>query len=599
MRRKILHLSADHLLADQLRLIYGNVGISVVPAVFLALLLVYTLHNDGNRWYLLLWCAAVMATKLISAVDARRRLAAQDAAHNAGFRVLQSVILHAADGAAWGALAWVALDSTQVTSSSIMVWAVLTGILGSSMSLLAPVPIVFLAFSAALLAPAVAWLWSTGDAAYETLSLAGLLYVASLVGQARNSGAAALAAIKLRFENVNLIKAADAARSEAEHANLAKSKFLAAASHDLRQPVHAQGLFLGVLSRTALSAHQSEVLTSAQSAWQACSDMLNTLLDFSRIEAGVVRPNLGAVNLQHLLYKIENDLAPLADLKGLVYRSRETRLFVRSDPLLLEMIVRNLVSNAIRYTPRGGLLIACRRRGSSVSLEVWDTGIGVAAADQPDIFREFHQLGNPERDRNKGLGLGLAIAQGLGQALGPELTLSSRLGRGSVFRIQLPLVDKVTAPRASQPLGVLRKGLQVLVLDDDDAVRQGMAHLLQSWGCECDTAGSIDEALIAAAQRTPDVLISDYRLRGTHTGAEAVASLRALLGSDVPALIVTGDTAPERLREALASGILLLHKPLKPDQLHSALAGLDELAQPQEVATEAAIAHRELVASPL
>ncbi|MDB5870355.1 MAG: integral rane sensor hybrid histidine kinase, partial [Polaromonas sp.] len=406
---------------------------------------------------------------------------------------------------------------------------------------------------------------------------------ATMMGQAINIARTARTSIDLRFENIELMDQlrhktdiAEAARHEAEEANAAKSKFLAAASHDLRQPIHAQGLFLEVLGQTPLTAHQREVLGCARSASLASSEMLNTLLDFSRIDAGVVKPHIQPFALQTLFHKIENDLAPLADAKGMVYRSRETQVAIDSDAALVEMILRNLVSNAIRYTERGGVLITCRKRRHLALVEVWDTGIGIAPENQQEIFREFHQLGNPERDRRKGLGLGLAIAEGVAKALGRDLSLSSRLGRGSVFWLALPLSHAVVMPTelAWKPDPAHLQGMHVLVVDDDETVLLGMAQLLQGWGCRCDTAGSIGEALDLARLHVPDVVISDYRLREQRTGAQAIAALRELLGKQLSALMITGDTAPERLREALASGVPLLHKPVAPDQLYRALGDL-------------------------
>jgi signal transduction histidine kinase len=229
------------------------------------------------------------------------------------------------------------------------------------------------------------------------------------------------------------------AKQWSEDANRAKSRFLAAVSHDLRQPIFAQGLFLSTLARTELTPYQREILDNADAVAKSSVAMLNTLLDFSRIEAGVVTPRLQAFRLQPLLNKIEREFSVQADAKGITYRSRETPLLVRSDPVLVESILRNLVSNAIRYTERGGLLVACRKRNGQALLEVWDTGIGIAPENQMLIFREFLQLANSEQDRQKGLGLGLAIVDGLARTLGHELSLVSRLRRGSVFRLSLPL----------------------------------------------------------------------------------------------------------------------------------------------------------------
>lgn len=230
-----------------------------------------------------------------------------------------------------------------------------------------------------------------------------------------------------------------AARQRADNSNAAKSRFLAAISHDVRQPLHAQALFLGVLAGTELSAHQRELLDNANAAGKSCGEMLNTLLDFSRVEAGVMTPRLRSFRLQPLLYKMEREFGPQADAKGIVYRSRDTDLVVQSDPMLLELILRNLVSNAIRYTEQGGLLVACRQRGTQAILEVWDTGIGISSEQQQAVFHEFIQLGNPERDLQGGLGLGLAIADGLARSLQHSLSLASRPGCGSVFRIAIPI----------------------------------------------------------------------------------------------------------------------------------------------------------------
>ncbi len=369
-------------------------------------------------------------------------------------------------------------------------------------------------------------------------------------------------------------QSAEQAQQAAERANAAKSKFLAAASHDLRQPIHAQGLFLGVLARTDLTAYQRELLSSARAALEASGEMLNTLLDFSRIEAGVVKPQTQAFPLQPLLNKIENEFGPQADAKGLLYRTRETPLAAYSDPMLVELILRNLVSNAIRYTERGGVLVGCRQRGNQAVLEVWDTGIGIDPEHQQEVFREFHQLGNPERDTRKGLGLGLAISEGLARTLNHGLTLASTPMRGTVFRLTLPCAQESSPAEGS----ILARGgnitgldVRVLVIDDNEAVRAAMCHLLGNWGCECRSAESIEEAVTAASAEVPDVVISDYRLREQRTGAEAIATLRSLLGKPVPALLITGDTAPERLREAQASGIPLLHKPVSPTALYKGL----------------------------
>jgi signal transduction histidine kinase len=572
-------LPEDRMLVEQLRLQLGNIGSSVIPTILVALLLVWVLSNESNAVALRAWCAAIVVLKLYLAWEARRWLASEISPERARRLLRHKMVLNAIDGVTWGALAWAALGTTTV-AGSILVVAVLAGVAGSSMSSLAPILPVFIVFGAAELIVLGAKLWTMDDPAYDALGVAALLYTAALLGQARNGSRAARAAIGLRFENLELIERlrvetehAQAAHRAAEEANLAKSRFLAAASHDLRQPIHAQGLFLEVLARSKLSAGQYDALANARATWQASAEMLDTLLDFSRIEAGVVEPQMQSFHLQPLLNKIENELAPQADAKGIIYRSRETDAAVHSDPALVGLILRNLVSNAIRYTERGGVLVGCRGRGDELLVEVWDTGIGIEPSQHQAIFREFHQLGNAERDRRKGLGLGLAIAQGLARALGQQLSLVSKPGRGTVFKLSLPVARIGVAAGSAEaaPSAANVFDLRVLVIDDDESVRTGMRQLLGAWGCECDAADSIEEAQALARAHPPGLVISDYRLRELRTGAEAIAALRAELGAALPALLITGDTAPQRLREARATGVPLLHKPVLPSELYRAM----------------------------
>ena len=575
------------LLVELQRLLHQHIISSVIPGVLLVLLLVWTLADAHNPWPLCLWGAATIGWKLFSAWVGRHQLRRGVPLERAHCNTWWLIALNAVDGALWGALAWVTLSSSTL-AGSILVVAVIGGIAGSSMSSLSPVFPAFVAFVVCLLSGLATKLWTLGDPAYDALGVAGVLYTASLLGQSRNSAQAARQAITLRFENIELIERlrqetanAQAQRQAAEHANVAKSRFLAAASHDLRQPIHAQGLFLEVLgSGTApLARPQAEALDNARATWQASAEMLDTLLDFSRIEAGVIEPQRRLFALQPLLHKLESELAPLADAKGLVYRTRETPAVVCADPALVALVLRNLVSNAIRYTEQGGVLLGCRRQGGQWVVEVWDTGIGIPASQHQAIFQEFHQLGNAERDRRKGLGLGLAIAQGLARAMGHTLSLASQPGRGSVFRLSLPQADAAQArplwddnlPTGPAHPAVL-SGRRVLVIDDDESVRDGMRQTLASWGCRCDMAESIEQALDLAHAQAPDLVISDYRLRDQRTGAQAIDLLRTALGQALPALLVTGDTAPERLREAIDSGVALLHKPVSPALLHQRMA---------------------------
>ncbi len=367
-----------------------------------------------------------------------------------------------------------------------------------------------------------------------------------------------------------------AAKVDAENANQAKSRFLAAASHDLRQPIHALGLFVAQLNNRLTDPETRHLAGRVEAAVMSLQGLLDALLDISRLDAGVVTSSLSALPVNRILDRIETAFAPEATERNLRFRIVRSRLAVTSDPILLERILVNLVANAIRYTRQGGILIGCRRRGAHVRIEVWDTGIGITPEDQEMIFQEFYQVSNPERDRGKGLGLGLAIAERLARLLGGRIDVRSIPGRGSVFAIQLPRID---APAALIPAktdlalnGTLRNAV-VLVVEDDQLARDAIEGLLRQWGCAVIAARTGDDALAALAREgdAPAALLCDYRLPQGETGIAVIARLRDRIGSPVPAALITGDMAPELLREASDLGLPLLHKPLQPARLRALL----------------------------
>ncbi|WXL26195.1 hybrid sensor histidine kinase/response regulator [Ectopseudomonas mendocina] len=568
---------------EQVQLVFRGIKNSFFMGTALALLLVTFFQSPDKQKALVTWLSAIIFSRLLCVIYAWIALRKGITHNNSSRHIVVMSGLKVIDGLAWGSLAWVMMGQSSLTDQ-LLTMASLAGVSGNAVSLLAPVLPLYLSMQIAQLAAINSKLFQLYDSSFTALAIGCTLFVAGQAGQALLAQRTSRQTMRLRFENLDLIERlrieshnAEQQRGKAEEANRAKSKFLAAASHDLRQPVHAQELFLEVLSRSDLNDQQHKILNNARAAGQASAQMLNTLLDFSRIEAGVIEPKLSAFRLQPLFNKLENELGSLVDSKDIVYRCRETRLAVYSDPDLLELMLRNLITNAIRYTHSGGLLVGCRKRGDNVMIEVFDTGIGIEPDHQREIFREFHQLGNPERDRLKGLGLGLAITEGLAQSLNHKLTLSSKPGRGSVFRISLPLASPADIKDSYNHLqgvqlqtGLLR-GLKVLVIEDDTLALNALVHLLTDWGCICRAAESTNEALDLVTQWTPQLLISDYRLRGNQTGAQAISRLRAKVGSELAALIITGDTAPERLREALNSGAHLLHKPVPPGELYKVL----------------------------
>ena len=432
----------------------------------------------------------------------------------------------------------------------------------------------------------IALYWWAGGVHYHSVSLGMALLMVSQLVFARNTNRGMIASVELGLLNLKLVEQLKEKTAIAEKANRAKTMFLAAASHDLRQPVYALTLFIDALDGSGLTPVQQGMLRHARVANQASSDMLKTLLDFSRVEAGVVNPQMQPMALAPLLLQMSEEFGPQAYQKQLLYRARATTAWVNSDEQLIALILRNLISNALRYTASGGVLVGVRTQGRSVALQVWDTGIGIAPDKQAEVFEEFLQLDNPERDQRKGLGMGLAIAAGLARSLQARITLASRPGRGSVFSLVLPLhqaqlPDSKHLPQNVHPLPFMKalpevlQGITVLVVDDEETVRAGLQAVLQGWGCNVLAAEGLDDALKHVAEQRPDVLITDYRLRGGLTGGEVIHMLRLTLGDiagqPLPSIIITGDTHPERLVEAQSYGTLLLHKPIGAGALRDAL----------------------------
>ncbi|WP_416052322.1 hybrid sensor histidine kinase/response regulator [Cupriavidus basilensis] len=568
------------LLAAQMELIDQSFGIAMLGCALAAFILALGLVLGGGHPGALPW-ALTMGLACAAGHFGRRLMPERTAEAHARHYARSMTLLLTLIGALWGLAAWLYMD-VRTPATVICILSLIAGMSAAALAVFSACLPVAVGFFIPAIVPVWAVFIATGDVAYLPMFLGAPLYLMVLMIFARNYARVARHGIALRFANVELISQlreqtarAEYAQREAEEANRAKSVFLASASHDLRQPLHALGLFVVTLSRSDLTDKQRQLLAHIEAASGAAREMLNTLLDFSKVDAGVITARPRAFRLQPLLYKLENEFAPQADGRGLFYRTRDTTATVFADPTLVELILRNLIANAIRYTTQGGVLVACRRRGQRTMIEVWDTGVGIPMTQHRAIFKEFHQLGNPERDQRKGLGLGLAIVEGLARTISTRILLNSRPGRGSVFRFALPL----TEDRAeTQPAGLHHKpslkGLRVLVIDDDQEIRIAMAALLESWQSVCLAVESEEDALAALGAFQPDLLLADYRLRGERTGQEAMMAIRERLGQSIPTVIITGDTAPDRLRSVHAGGAALLHKPVVAHQLHTAMTAL-------------------------
>jgi signal transduction histidine kinase len=381
----------------------------------------------------------------------------------------------------------------------------------------------------------------------------------------------------LRRAHVELEQKVAERTQELELANAAKSRFLAMASHDLRQPLHALGLFVAQLRTPLKPEERTKTVERIDATRKEMDEMFNSLLDISRLDAGMLIPKITEFPIGRLLQKIETAFDQATQKKGLRLRVRPSDAWVRSDAMLLERIMLNLVSNAVRYTLRGGILVGCRRRGEMLRIEVWDTGPGIPEDQKHNIFGEFFQIHTSEQNRSGGLGLGLAIVDKLSVLLHHQIDLASTMGRGSRFAILVPKIDQCVRSAAPADLpypgAFAIDGKAILVIADTPIVQEGTGGLLSKWGYSVLAAGSDEAALVQLAEREqrPDLIISDYHLASGKTGIRAIEQINAAFGSSIPAILVSGDTAAEPLRDARDRGYILLHKPVDPMRLRAVM----------------------------
>jgi len=359
-------------------------------------------------------------------------------------------------------------------------------------------------------------------------------------------------------------------------ANRAKSRFLAAASHDLRQPVHALGLYVAQFRDATSSAERRRLQEKIEASSSAVAELIEALLDISKLDAGTVQPQSAEFALQLVFNRLEASFSVAAQSKGLRFRIRPSRLRIQTDPMLLERILLNLAANAVRYTQDGGVLIAGRRRAGKARIEVWDTGIGIAADQQAHIFEEFYQAHAADPDHGKGLGLGLAIVERLVGLMGIDFTFRSVQGRGSVFVLELSLAETAETSQltpAGRDATMRFDGTRVLVLDDDAAALDAAAGLLAQWGCDVVACRNGAEALSALRPPAgvPHAILSDYQLSDGELGTEVIRRIHEVCGRRIPAIVISGDITAEMRQSAQREGLYVLHKPVQAAKLRTLL----------------------------
>lgn len=460
----------------------------------------------------------------------------------------------------------------------LLILTLLTGLTSGAIHSLSAHVRAFAWFMGPIVAAVVGQCLWQGDTVHLVIAATALVYGITSLRFAVAMHALQLRSLRQRDELADLAADLQHQKDRAEQASLGKTRFLAAASHDIRQPVHTLGLFLGAFDDAALSGRNAALIGPLRASARGLREMLDSVLDLSRADAGALQAELSALPLQPLLEALERDFAPLAEAKGLVLRMVPTRAWARADPALLDRVLRNLVSNAVHYTARGGVLVGVRRRGARLQLDVWDTGPGIEPAEQGRLFDEFSRGPQAAQVAPQGLGLGLAIARRFAAAMGAGLSLASRPGRGSVFRVVLEAAAAPLArPIAGASAGAMAAsngllGLRVLLVDDDPGVREATGLLLSDWGCNVQALDSPDQ--LHPDQPLPDVALTDNQFAGRLRAHEVAAWLNRRGAGHVPLLVLTGDTQADNLAPLTASGARVLGKPLEPAVLQDALVAL-------------------------
>ncbi len=574
--------NAEALLREQARLIHRNAPTGIIGGFVVACVLASAFWSVSEHAHLGLWLSAGGLLSIYRLVVWRNHKADDFSVASAQAWLRHAMVGAAISGCVWGAGTLVFFVPNDFVYHLIYVFAIAMMGVTAMFSYSAHYP-TFTAFFAPTTIPGAVGMMMQGTFLHARIGLGVVIFMLVTAWFFVSFNRMFVKSLQLALENTDLVNQLTVQKEAAENANLAKSRFLAVASHDLRQPMHALTLYLGALDADDLQPAARTNLANVKQCAQTMDEMFRALLDISRLDAGAVPIEMRRFAMEPLLERLRIEFEPQARAKEIGLTVRHCAQSLDSDPDLVERILRNLITNAIRYTHQGRVLVACRQRAGKLSVGVHDTGMGILPTEQRKIFDEFYQVGNPERDRTKGIGLGLAIVARLAKLLNSPVALSSRVGRGSMFVIDLPLAvgdmalgDMAYRATAASSPTVARTdmaGLCILVVDDEAQILTATRDLLERWQCQVVTAASGGQALqkLATSPRAPDAIICDYRLRNHETGIDVIEALRTEFNTDIPAIVVSGDVAPARMVEAQAKGLHVLHKPFNEQALRLAL----------------------------
>jgi two-component system, sensor histidine kinase len=583
--RPIAPALVDRARAEEVAMLYASFNRNNLSMLLGVAILVAVLHDSVAPTLLVGWIILVALNQAWRGLLARSWRRAQPGIAATARWGRYWAIGSCAAGALWG-LAAVAMFPESAPRQALMI-VCLFGVVLGGLNLTAVYKDAFYGFTLPALLPLIVRVAMQGDAVHLHTAGVMLAVLAFILGFGHRLNDLLTHALGTRYENADLVdelkeqtRAAHAARAAAEAANSAKSRLLAAASHDLRQPLHALALFTAALAARTREGDLAPLVANVERAALSLDAQFEQLLDLSRLEANALAPERRRVALAPLFARLADEFAAHAKARGLELRFARTRAAVVSDPALLTRILRNLIGNALRYTQAGGVIVGARRCGRAIAVDVSDTGPGIPAADRERIFDEFFQIDALVRATpgGRGTGLGLAIVKRLATLLGHDIGVASRVGRGARFRVVCARAEStrgslLAAPPASSPRPARSlEGALVAVIDDDDHAIEGMRALFGAWGAQVAGGAQADAVLAAlgALESYPDLIVADLRLAGDANGVDAVARLRDELGTPIPALIVSGDVSAAAARAVRAAGLPLLAKPVDATALRIA-----------------------------
>jgi two-component system, sensor histidine kinase len=571
---------------DRVHALYAQGPLASVIALFIGGLIVVAMWRSVPHLWLWVWYALIAANQAARLVMVRAFRRENPSGARLRAWALRYTIGMAVGAAIFGSVALFMFPLAGPLGQVFLMISV-CGMAAGSITANAYHPPAMVAYFLFMLVPMFLRLTFEGGFEYGLLAFSFASFLIVVLAFGRNQAQLIRRSIAMGYENIELVEElkaktalAEAAQRKAEQASFAKSQFFAAASHDLRQPMQALGLYAASLRGTTHDPAASRQVDQILSSVDALESLFDELLDISKLDAGYVKPVPIHFAAQPLLERLGTAYAPLARKSGLVLVFDDAGAVLHTDSVLLERVLGNFLSNALRYTQTGSVTVRCVPLGESVRIEVVDTGQGIPYEEHERVFDEFYQLGNPERDRRKGLGLGLATVKRIAQLLGCQVSLDSAPGRGSVFRIDVPKGDPacIAAPAqapSAEDVDTLH-GKLIAVVEDEREVREGMTELLGLWRCKVVVASSAAEVLkeLEQAGAQPDAVIADYRLRAHENGVGAISALRSRYGEALPALLVSGDTTQDIFKTASQARLPLLSKPVRAARLRAALAHL-------------------------